>query len=305
MCLIQTKAFIVLRGMAGSLLIVASCLKAHQLLTGPVSGEYWWDARPWQALAVGGELLLAGWMWSGLAPQLTRIFGLGIFSMFSIMTLIKALGGETSCGCFGELTVSPWITLGIDLALWFGFALIRPVSKSIDQNAAIRPQSWLEPVVALPWALVVLAGVVGGTLSFWTLTTEPARLQADTGELLGDGDFVLLEPEEWIGRPFPLFSYTDLPESVYQGNWWIMLYSPNCAHCIETIPKIEAIAQTGQQVVLLSMPPHDTREVDFSDGVVGRLNSTRDWFAQTPVLVEIENGVVIRAANGPQADDWF
>lgn len=84
-----------------------------------------------------------------------------------------------------------------------------------------------------------------------------------------------------------------------------MLYSHTCGHCMKTIPKVEALALAGQSIALLSMPPHTERNRGYSVGATGQLNNAREWFAQTPVLVELRDGIVIRAANGPEADDWF
>lgn len=183
----HTAAFIALRGVAGALLLAAAVLKAHQLLTGPALGAYWWDARPWQALAISGEVLLAGWMWSGLVPSITRRLGASIFGIFGAIALVKAMGGEASCGCFGRVAVNPWVTLALDVGLCVAFILIRPKQAQPGEvSGAGRLNRWGRERW-VPSAAVALAGVVGAGLGLWTMNAEPARLQAETGAFIGEG----------------------------------------------------------------------------------------------------------------------
>lgn len=71
----QTRAWVVLRLVVGVLPLITAGLKARQLLTGPFLGDFWRDTRLWQAAAVGVEVALARWIWSGLLPRLTRWLG--------------------------------------------------------------------------------------------------------------------------------------------------------------------------------------------------------------------------------------
>lgn len=47
------------------------------------------------------------------------------FAWLAGISVAKALTGKSSCGCFGEVEVSPWITLGLDLLVIAVLAYIR------------------------------------------------------------------------------------------------------------------------------------------------------------------------------------
>jgi hypothetical protein len=48
--------------------------------------------------------------------------------------------------------------------------------------------------------------------SYYTETTL-----SDAGEIIGDGKIVVLEPEKWIGKRFPLLDYIDIGDRLKEG----------------------------------------------------------------------------------------
>ena len=114
----------------GTLLIVAAALKGHQLLTEPLANKDIWSYRPVLILLVECELALGLWLLSGLFPRLAWLTALACFSFFCVVTLYKALTGAASCGCFGAVSVPPWITLlAIDLPAVLALSLFRPADS--------------------------------------------------------------------------------------------------------------------------------------------------------------------------------
>jgi hypothetical protein len=95
----------------GGLLFAAAVLKGWQLLTEPVSNNDIWSYRPFLILQVEFELALAIWFLSGVFKKGAWLAALTCFSVFSAVTLYRGLTGAASCGCFGSVHVSPWITL--------------------------------------------------------------------------------------------------------------------------------------------------------------------------------------------------
>jgi uncharacterized membrane protein YphA (DoxX/SURF4 family) len=113
-----------------AILLVAAGMKAHQLATMPSLGEGMLHARWFNILTVQFELLFGIWLIFGLLPKLTWLATVGCFSVFTLVTLYKALSGEESCGCFGTVTVDPQITLVFDLTVLGMLLWLRPSELS-------------------------------------------------------------------------------------------------------------------------------------------------------------------------------
>ena len=96
---------------AGLLLIVASVLKAYQMLTVPIVSKGLWESWVFFLVAVPLEMALGIWLVSGLFRKAACLMGVLSFGFFVGVTAYKAATGELSCGCFGRIHVNPWITL--------------------------------------------------------------------------------------------------------------------------------------------------------------------------------------------------
>ena len=80
----------------GMLLLTAAVLKGRQLLTEPVANSDIWSYRPFLVLTVEFELARAIWLLSGLFKKAAWLVGLVCFSLFSMITLYKAVTGAAS-----------------------------------------------------------------------------------------------------------------------------------------------------------------------------------------------------------------
>jgi len=98
----------------GCLVLAAALLKAHQLATGPALQSSL--SREWFTLLVLLELVWGAWLVSGLLPRFARLASLFCFCALAGVSYACALSGEASCGCFGSVSLSPKLTLLIDLA---------------------------------------------------------------------------------------------------------------------------------------------------------------------------------------------
>jgi hypothetical protein len=101
------------------------------------------------------ELLGGVWMVSGFDVERTRWCAAAGFAGLAASSLLHALAGKCSCGCFGSLTINPWLVLVFDLAAVAGLLGARPPR-----------QAWaIFPASPLHWlglgALTLLIGVGG------------------------------------------------------------------------------------------------------------------------------------------------
>jgi len=101
----------------GTLLLVAGALKVANLADDPAADEPVFANRELAALGVVAEFALGLWLLSGLFPRAARLSAVCTFTVFFVVSLERSWAGETSCGCFGAVSVPPWTTAGIDVLL--------------------------------------------------------------------------------------------------------------------------------------------------------------------------------------------
>jgi hypothetical protein len=271
------------------ILLLAGGLKAHQLATEPVMGSGLLDNRWLLTATVEFEILFSFWLLSGTLPKPTWALTLVLFSAFSCVSFYKALSGHATCGCFGRVQVNPWYTTTLDVSIILSLLCWRPKGQ--------------EPLFLIDFRH--LAVRTAGVMAAWLLVGLPAAFAmascsettlSDAGEIIGDGKIVVLEPEKWIGKRFPLFEYIDIGEKLQGGKWLILLYHHDCPKCQETLEKLNGIVRRmkARQIALIEMPPHgDSAKTLVSNGIQvmrGRLSDVREWFAETPVFLTLCDG---------------
>lgn len=242
-------------------LLGAALLKAHQVASGPHLGTSPFHSRQFLIGAIWLEVLLGGWMLAGLHRRITRWVVIACFGGFAAVALALALGGAESCGCFGRVQVNPWYTSAFDAAVALGVWLF-PGPRPLSPAAFTAPGR----LIGVMMAAVILAG----TLTFAMISSQLSMLDGE-GLLPQNGSFMVLRPETWIGRRFPLLSQIRInPQSaeLTEGEWLVVLYRQNCSHCQEVIPGMwmRAIVQTGLRVAFVELPPYGSPK----ESLVGR-----------------------------------
>lgn len=177
------KMNVVVMTLAGLLLIAASVLKFHEMLTTCIpswdtqaalwlqeaqkAGETmpawkanllgFWESYEFLLIQLPLEFALGVWLVSGLFRKAAWIAGTLAYFGFVLVTLAKALLGFESCGCFGQVHVDPWITLwAVDVPFFLLLVIFRP------KDAKLLPPPWpkvgyLLAVAAPTIILMVLA----------------------------------------------------------------------------------------------------------------------------------------------------
>ncbi len=287
--------WLVLRTLISVLLLVSAGLKTHQLATQPILGEGLLENR-WLLIAVVQfEFFFAFWLLSGLFPSVTRRVTVGLFSAFSLISLYKATAGEASCGCFGAVGVSPWFTFLLD---------------SIVVGCLLRWRPHFEPAVpfTLPpysqrirLATLAVAWLCAGVGSVFLMTSYQSARLSDAGVLLGDGRTVLLEPETWVGKRFPLLDWIEIDSQLDQGRWSVVLHRAGCGKCEQLLREFserrgDELLASGQQVAFVSFDAEDDgvdNAVPRGPGFVsGSLLDSYRWFGQAPLQLELRDGIV-------------
>ena len=121
---------------------------------------------------------------------------------------------------------------------------------------------------------------------------------SDAGEIIGDGKIVVLEPEKWAGKRFPLLDYIDVGDKLKEDTWLVLLYHHDCPRCQETIQNLPQITRRHgiQKVAMIEVPPYSESKTLPAPGegtlICGRLSDLRKWFADTPVALVLRDGKI-------------
>ena len=318
----------------GSVLAVAATTKIYRLSHFPLSTTGLPSIANFKFPLVSGELFLGLWLISGAFPKAAQRVAIGCFGLFASYTLYEGLAGKTDCGCFGHVRVNPWFTFVLDVAIVLALLFF---ARSGGQNAA--PSRWSKrkwPVAAAagigllmgvgfavfrPYPIAVANGLVTAN-SGKVVILEPnkwigrrlpvlaniVQSQPVTGMIQATGDHLQNADATGVSGQHEIY----LSNPLSHGRWIVMFYHASCDECRVTIPIYESLAQqeetSGQKphVALVRVPsgaessiPHNLFHSNIP--LHATLDSSHQWFAQTPAVVELNNGVVVRAVSGAAA----
>lgn len=167
---ISTTPYNTLSKLLGILLTVAGSLKAHALVFDPLSQDGIIYA-PWlHILAIEFEIVLGILLLGGFKSKLLWSISLLTFSWFSAVSLYLALTGQASCGCFGQVRVSPWLSLGIDLVVVAALLVLRPAGTSgiLVWRNLLPPKLSVKSAVQLVCIVALLLAGVFVSIYLWS-----------------------------------------------------------------------------------------------------------------------------------------
>ncbi len=281
-----------MRWVVDLLLVSAAGLKAVELVTEPAATLTNPLGRWFLPMQVGVELGLGLVVISGLYWRYVRWAALVLFTIFAVYSLSLALGGAASCGCFGPVKVHPWWTFLVDVAVVIGLLLSvwHHHREAREPEAARTLSAWFSQ----PALTAVILGASG--ISIVLLARYADSRVATADDLLSTaGGLVVLEPEAWIGKPLPIAESIDL--DLTQGPWTLLLHRHDCPDCQEAVPRYEQRA-LREQVALVEVPPFGESHVSARGPAQrGRLTDEREWFVQTPVEIQLRDGLVTAVNN--------
>jgi len=250
---------------AGLLLVIASALKAYQLLTEPVVSPAPWESRGFFVVVTPLEMGLGIWLLSGLFRKAGWAAAIAAYSIFMASTLYRAIIGSESCGCFGPIDVDPWITFfTVNVTILLGLLIFRP------KDTKLLPPPWpsaahffgvaIPTFIFLPALVLVLIfnrppdigdGFVVVKPDKWQLTQpqEPARDKQpaerpspqpqEPNDKTTDAadkqqsEKTQTEEDQEAGQEFPMLRYIDIADSLRKGIVVIVFWRHDCPDCHE------------------------------------------------------------------------
>jgi len=157
---------------------------------------------------------------------------------------------------------------------------------------------WTFPPIDRKKVLAVLVAwlVLGGLalIAMLSLKSQP-HATLGTAFTLPDGTkMILLEPESWIGKEFPLIARFAEPEGsevLLEGMWQLLLVQPDCSDCHQMMAELEV--QKPERVAIVVIPSGSGRKVLQTSFPSFILHGGNDWFVETPVVIELSDGICI------------
>lgn len=250
-------------------------------------------------LSIAGELAIAGLM--VLVPRLARPAGLALLGLFFPVLIGDLLVGASSCGCFGAVEVSPWLSLAIDGVLFAGLWYFGRQAASLRVSKTLPT---IPVVIAGLWVVLsfMVGFAVGGTENGNGATDEDGV--STVVELPAEG-FYLPQFDTWIGRRWSDLDVAAWMEGAVPGQVegieYLLFYRKDCEHCHELMeawfsgvlfaPTVAVSVPDRDGYPTENLMPFNCPECSHAEFPAGV-----DWFFQTPVLVRLEDGVVQCAA---------
>jgi len=304
---------------AGMVLLIASALKIHQLLTEPIISRGFWESWEFFLIQIPLELGLGIWLVSGLFRKAAWLLAVLAFGLFIGVTLQKGLIGAESCGCFGRVQVNPWITLSaIDIPLFLLLLIFQP------KGLKLLPPPWPSAKhffgVAVP-AFILLA-VVEPVLIFnkppdktnkyevvkpqdWTTKKPAAEPQTSQKQAGKEPAAQMQTGEKPVVEEWPMLKHIDIADSLKTGIAVVLLYHFDCPNCREAIPLYDQMCRDlsgGEDAIrfaFVEIPPYcQEQDSPIPPGTVcltGKLDASKEWYIATPLVVLMQDGSVIKS----------
>jgi hypothetical protein len=247
--------------------------------------------------SIAAELIVVGIM--VLVPPLARWTGIVMLAAF-IPVLIGDLAlGASSCGCFGAVEISPWITLVTDVTFFLGLLLLGRRVPKLELTASLPTQG---VVAAGLWSLASVALAFGLRPAVHPPSAGAAGV-SNTPQVMtlpADG-YYLPDYQSWQGR---LFSDLDiaswivgLPDDIASGSQYVIFYRKDCEHCHELMELFFSGALPLPTTAVAvpergGFPTENLQPFPCLECRTAELPAGVDWFLQTPVLVRLADGRV-------------
>lgn len=151
----------------GLLLLVTALLKVEGLANGALGQNTMLFTPRLRFAVMEAEALLGLWLLSGQAKRTAWFFAVAFFLIVAGFSLYLGLMGQSSCGCFGRIRVSPWNAFMLDVACLalLGLCLLsfqRRQEEITDHARQMREwlsiAGWVVVMLTIGFVSVLMAG---------------------------------------------------------------------------------------------------------------------------------------------------
>ncbi len=211
----------IVRYLLGLLFLLAAFFKLKGLGLDPVARMGIFSTPEFQGAVVEFELFMALWLLWGKWPLGSWLVAVATFVGFAAFSFYQGWVGQSSCGCFGRLSVNPWYAFGLDVLVLATLVIGRPDIKPLRENprrtitaAAFLAACGLAGVLVTSGLLFAMAhvcfGSVPGALAYFRgerVSVQPRLAEVGEG-LPGEQRRVTVEVANWTDKSIQLVGGT-------------------------------------------------------------------------------------------------
>jgi hypothetical protein len=149
--------FALARIVVGLFLLGTAGLKLYALALDPFGQDSLLGSPRLLIATIEVEIILSVWLLSGWAQRASWLAALAFFGVAACTGLYMALDGQSSCGCFGPVAVSPWLAFGLDASVIAALLIMRP-ARAEDHPRGSRLQGVYSIALGTAAFLVLIGG---------------------------------------------------------------------------------------------------------------------------------------------------
>ena len=243
-----------------------------------------------------------------VVPRIARLAAVVMLSVFCLVLIGEMFAGNfTSCGCLGGYSPPPWLMLTIDATLLIGVCTFTPGTTESPDTA--NPSATCSMGTPTQWMIVTGVTLILGILSFVQVLGD--HRSHDTLTVIDLPDYVLPDIDGYVGMPLTeidLYPYlSGLPENITTGQHYLIFFSRTCDHCQELLLDHFAFHMPVPTTVVAVPENKDgfetqgTLEQPCETCLELELPVGADWILTPPLLLAIEDGMIICAKEGEDA----
>ena len=251
------------------ILIFAAVVKTFQLANSPWVENSIFESKLASLSLVCFELFLAALLVAGIRDGMVRGFSVVVFLAFSVINGYIWISGGPSCGCFGDISVSPLVMIVVDIGIAASLYFWIP--------------TWRLPFAAcMGFACVACAACVIWGNSFRFEKLDKASVDSNS--------IVVLSKDSLVGNNIQLLEkfLESGADEIQVGVWQIIFVHGNCSKCDELIRETLGSPIPTAYIVL---PPFSA--IDMQESELKRyycLQEDVTWFAKTPIRLLLVDG---------------
>jgi thiol-disulfide isomerase/thioredoxin len=118
--------------------------------------------------------------------------------------------------------------------------------------------------------------------------------------------YEVVDASKWPNQQWPLLQYIDIADKLQIGDWVVFMYHNDCPDCRASMPVYEKfyndLKGNNVDMAFVEMQPYEDGRMQLmpADSKVnkGRLGGDKMWYAETPVVIVLRDGLVLKAWGG-------
>jgi hypothetical protein len=284
-----------IRYLLGVVLLVASGFKMYGLIHPGATTEAWASGRWPIGAAILSEFLIGAWLLVMDGRRWTWILLVATWLVFTCVAALHVVIGSSSCGCFGNAKVNPWLTFIADATT---LSVLLYIRRGVWAMSLKRPST----IALASFTSLSLVAFVAITAGIYAMEL---RTQVTAPGVTASNGMVMVAPNNWVGIQCPVRSYILNGEMLDHGDWYVLFYRTDCGECRKALPVFESAARRAN-VALVEVPPFGYPKEAI--GALGearhlRLDDSYAWIISTPLSMTMRDGKVLKVFNAENIGD--